>query len=38
MDNENRRQQASVRARAHTAAAFSIEGEARKLSAVYQSL
>ena len=38
MDDESRRQLASVRARTHVMNAFSIEGEARKLSAVYRSV
>ncbi|CCM76666.1 Lipopolysaccharide core biosynthesis mannosyltransferase lpsB [Rhizobium mesoamericanum STM3625] len=38
IDDDSRRQQASARARAHAATAFSIEGEARKLAAVYRSL
>ncbi len=37
MDDESRRQQASARAREHVMHAFSIEGEAQKLSAVYWS-
>jgi len=38
MDDDSHRQLASVRARTHAASAFSIEGEARKLGAVYRSL
>jgi mannosyltransferase len=38
MDNDSHRQLASVRARTHAASAFSIEGEARRLGAVYRSL
>ncbi len=38
MDDDNRRQQASTRARTHAMNSFSIEGEARKLGGVYRSL
>ena len=38
MDDESRRQQASARSRTHAMNTFSIEGEARKLGAIYRSL
>ncbi|MBB3315876.1 mannosyltransferase [Rhizobium sp. BK181] len=38
MDDDARRQEASLRARNHAISAFSIEGEARRLGAVYTAL
>ena len=38
MDDDARRQQASLRARRHAISAFSIVGEARRLGAVYTAL
>ncbi|SEH65009.1 mannosyltransferase [Rhizobium tibeticum] len=38
MDDDSRRQRASARARVHAMNAFSIEGEAQKIGAVYRSL